>query len=109
MASKVCAILDPVLEFDETSAEITTRGAEKILEHLQMNELSCEYILETHPHADHLSAGYFLKQRLDAPIGMGHLIVDAQRVFAEMYYETPRFKRDGSQFDLLLTDTQNLY
>ena len=71
MESKVCAIIDPVLEFDEASAEITTLGAEKILEHLQINELSCEYILETHAHADHLSAGYFLKQRLNAPIGIG--------------------------------------
>ena len=48
MESKACAIIDPVLEFDESSAEITTHGAEKILEHLQMYELSCKYILETH-------------------------------------------------------------
>ena len=108
MESKVCAIIDPVLEFDETSAEITTLGAEKILEHLQMHELSCEYILETHAHADHLSAGYFLKQRLNAPIGIGQLIVDVQHVFAEMYSETPSFRRDGSQFDLLLADGQKL-
>ena len=108
MESKVCAIIDPVLEFDEASAEITTLGAEKIIEHLQLNELSCEYILETHAHADHLSAGYFLKQRLNAPIGIGQLIVDVQQVFAEMYSETPSFRRDGSQFDLLLPDGQKL-
>ena len=108
MESKVCAIIDPVLEFDEASAEITTLGAEKILEHLQMYELSCKYILETHAHADHLSAGYFLKQRLNAPIGIGQLIVDVQHVFAEMYSETPSFRRDGSQFDLLLADGQKL-
>jgi len=70
--------------------------------------LTCEYILETHAHADHLSAGYFLKQRLSAPIGIGQSIVDVQHVFAEMYSETPSFKRDGSQFDLLLTDGQKL-
>ena len=108
MESKVCAVIDPVLEFDEASAEITTLGAEKIIEHLQINELSCEYILETHAHADHLSAGYFLKQRLNAPIGIGQLIVDVQHVFAEMYSETPSFRRDGSQFDLLLADGQKL-
>ena len=108
MESKVCAVIDPVLEFDEASAEITTLGAEKILEHLQINELSCEYILETHAHADHLSAAYFLKQRFDAPIGIGHLIVDVQHGFAELYSETPKFRRDGSQFDLLLTDGQKL-
>ena len=108
MNSKVCAVIDPVLEFDEASAEITTLGAEKILEHLQINELSCEYILETHAHADHLSAAYFLKQRLNAPIGIGQLIVDVQHVFAEMYSETPSFRRDGSQFDLLLADGQKL-
>ena len=108
MESKVCAIIDPVLEFDEASAEITTLGAEKILEHLQMYELSCKYILETHAHADHLSAGYLLKQRLNAPIGIGQLIVDVQHVFAEMYSETPSFRRDGSQFDLLLADGQKL-
>ena len=106
--SKVCAIIDPVLELEESSAEITTRGADKILEHLRDNELTCEYILETHAHADHLSAGYFLKQRLSAPIGIGQSIVDVQHVFAEMYSETPSFKRDGSQFDLLLTDGQKL-
>lgn len=108
MESKVCAIIDPVLEFDEASAEITTLGAKKILEHLQVNELSCKYILETHAHADHLSAGYLLKQRLNAPIGIGQLIVDVQHVFAEMYSETPSFRRDGSQFDLLLADGQKL-
>ena len=106
--SKVCAIIDPVLELEDSSAEITTRGAEKILEHLRINELSCEYILETHAHADHLSAGYFLKHRLSAPIGIGQSIVDVQHVFADMYSETPNFKRDGSQFDLLLTDGQKL-
>ena len=106
--SKVCAIVDPVLELEESSAEITTRGANKILEHLQVNGLTCEYILETHAHADHLSAGYFLKQRLSAPIGIGESIVDVQCVFADMYSETPSFKRDGSQFDLLLTDGQKL-
>ena len=108
LESKVCAIIDPLVELEETSAEITTRGAEKILEHLRINELSCEYILETHSHADHLSAAYFLQQRLAAPIGIGQLIVDVQHVFAEMYSETPSFKRDGSQFDLLLRDGQEL-
>lgn len=106
--SKVCAIIDSVLELEECSAEITTRGADRILEHLRVNGFSCEYILETHAHADHLSAGYFLKQRLSAPIGIGQSIVDVQHVFAEMYSESPSFKRDGSQFDLLLTDGQKL-
>ncbi len=106
--SRVCAIIDPVLELEESSAEITTRGADKILEHRRVSGLTCEYILETHAHADHLSAGYFLKQRLSAPIGIGQSIVDVQHVFAEMYSETPSFKRDGSQFDLLLTDGQKL-
>lgn len=108
MESKVCAVIDPVLEFDEASAEITTHGAEKILEHLQINELSCEYILETRAHADRFSAGYFLKQHLNAPIGIGQLIVDVQYVFAEMYSESLNFKRDGSQFDFLLKDGQKL-
>ena len=108
LESKVCAIIDPVLELEESSAEVTTRGADKILEHLRINELSCEYILETHAHADHLSAGYFLKQRLSAPIGIGRSIVDVQHVFADMYSETPSFRCDGSQFDLLLRDGQKL-
>ena len=108
MESKVCVIIDPVLELDESSAEITTRGADKIIEHLRVNELFCAYILETHAHADHLSAGYFLKQRLSAPICIGQAIVDVQHVFATMYSETPSFRRDGSQFDLLLTDGEKL-
>ena len=108
LESKVCAILDPVLEYDETSVGIRTLGAEKILEHLQMYELSCEYILETRAHADHLSAGYYLKQRVNAPIGFGQFNVDVQHVFAEIYSESPNFKRDGSQFDLLLKDGQKL-
>ena len=102
--SKVCAIIDPVLELDESSAEITTRGANKIIEHLRNNELSCKYILETHAHADHLSAGFYLKKRLSIPIGIGQAIVDVQHFFADMYSETLSFKRDGSQFDLLLAD-----
>jgi glyoxylase-like metal-dependent hydrolase (beta-lactamase superfamily II) len=106
--SKVCAIIDPVLELEVSSAEITMRGADKILEYLRNSELSCKYILETHAHADHLSAGYLLKQRLAAPIGIGQSIVDVQRGFADMYSETPNFKRDGSQFDILLKDGQKL-
>ena len=108
MDAKHCAIIDPTLELDESSAEITTRGADRIIEHLRINELTCKYILETHAHADHLSGGYFLKQRLSAPVGIGQAIVDVQHVFADMYSETPSFKRDGSQFDLLLTDGQKL-
>ncbi len=106
--SKACAVIDPVLELDQASAEITTHGANRILEHLESNDLRCQYILETHVHADHLSAGYFLKQRLGAPIGIGQAIVDVQQVFADMYSESADFKRDGSQFDLLITDGQTL-
>ena len=106
MEARVCAIIDPVLELEESSAEITTLGAETILEYLRANQLSCEYILETQAHAYHLSAGYFFTQRTGAPIGIGQLIVDVQHVFTEKYSEPPRFKRDGAQFDLLLKDGQ---
>ena len=108
MDARSCVIIDPVLELDESSAEITTRGADAIIEFLRMNGLTCHFILETHAHADHLSGSYYLKQRLAAPIGIGELIVDVQHVFADMYSETPSFKRDGSQFDLLLSDGQQL-
>mgnify|MGYP001157506458 FL=1 len=108
MEAGVCAVIDPVLDLDEASAEISTHGANRILSHIENNALSCQYILETHVHADHLSAGYFLKKRLKTPIGIGHGIVEVQHVFAEMYSESPSFQRDGSQFDLLMTDGQRL-
>lgn len=76
-----CAIIDPVLDFDEKSGSIETRQAELILDHVKRNELTVEWILDTHPHADHFSAAAYLKEMTRAPTGIGCEVVRVQNLW----------------------------
>ena len=108
MKNKVCVVIDPVLDLNDGSAEISTHSAGRIVRFIEDCELRAAYVLKTHAHADQLSAGCYLKQKLSAKIGISSRIVDIQRNFAGIYSESPHFPVDGSQFNILLNDQQIL-
>jgi len=104
-STRRAAIIDPVLEFDEKSGGTSTAGAEAVLAQAQQRGLQIDWILETHAHADHLSAGHFLRQRLPAArLAIGEGIREVQRGFRELFNFGPGFAVDGSQFDHLFRD-----
>jgi glyoxylase-like metal-dependent hydrolase (beta-lactamase superfamily II) len=108
MDNGVCVVIDPVLDINDGAAEISTHSADRVVRFIEECELHAVYIFETHAHADHLSASYYLKQKLSAKIGISSLIGEIQRKFAGIYSESPHFAVDGSQFDILLNDQQTL-
>ncbi|MCK8787549.1 MBL fold metallo-hydrolase [Roseomonas sp. NAR14] len=99
-ATRRCAIVDPVLDYDEKSGTIATRSADAILDHLVAHDLRVDWILDTHPHADHLSAAAYLRQRTGAPTAIGEHVVAVQRLWQEIY-GLPDLAADGSQWDRL--------
>ena len=99
-----CAIIDPVLDYDPKSGRTRTASAEAVIEYVTARQLRVEWILETHAHADHLSAAPFLKSRLGGRTAIGARITDVQRVFGSLFNLGPDFRADGSQFDRLLAD-----
>jgi glyoxylase-like metal-dependent hydrolase (beta-lactamase superfamily II) len=103
-ATRLCAIVDPVLDFDEKSGATATRSADAILAHVQREGLRVGWILDTHPHADHLSAAAYLRQQTGAPTGIGARVVDVQRLWQGLYHLGPEFPTDGSQWDHLFDD-----
>lgn len=100
-----CAIIDPVLDFDEKSGATATVQADLILECVAENELTVEWILDTHPHADHFSAAAYLKEKTGAPTGIGTEIVQVQKLWKEIY-NLPELAADGSQWDHLFADSE---
>src|SRR5688572_17719786 len=105
--TRLAAVIDPVLGFDAASGEVDTRSAENILAAAKDQGLSIELALETHAHADHLSAAPLFKARTGAKIGIGAKIRDVQKVFRPMF-AAEDVKGDGGDFDLLLDDRQSL-
>jgi glyoxylase-like metal-dependent hydrolase (beta-lactamase superfamily II) len=102
-ATKRCAIIDPVLDFDPKSGSIASHSADALLKHLEDNGYTLEWILDTHPHADHLSAAAYLKQKTGAATAIGEKVVEVQRIWKEIY-NLPDFPADGSQWDRLFAD-----
>jgi glyoxylase-like metal-dependent hydrolase (beta-lactamase superfamily II) len=101
--TKRCAIIDPVLDFEEKSGSIATRSADALLDHVAKCSYRLEWILDTHPHADHFSAAAYLKERTGAPMGIGAKVVEVQKLWKEIY-NLPDFPADGSQWDRLFAD-----
>lgn len=99
-----CAIIDPVLDYDPKAGRTSHTSAEKVIDYVQSNHLSVAWILETHAHADHLSAAPYLKARLGGCLAIGSHITDVQKVFKGIFNLEPGFKLDGSQFDHLFKD-----
>ena len=100
------AIVDPVLDYDIYSGRTETAFAERLVERVRERGLGIEWILETHVHADHLSAGSFLKGVVGGQTAIGSHIVDVQAVFKDIYNLPPEFLADGSQFDRLFGDEE---
>ena len=106
-ASRRIAILDPVLDFDEKSGRVSTEFADNLLGEIARRGLSVDWILDTHPHADHFSAAAYLKDKLGAPTAIGAKIVDVQKLWKGIY-NLPDFPADGSQWDRLFADGDTL-
>lgn len=96
-----CAIIDPVLDFDAKAARVSTASAQTILDYIAEQKLAVAWILETHAHADHLSAAYWIKQQVGGSIAIGDGITGVQSHFASLFNLGPEFVPDGSQFDHL--------
>lgn len=99
-----CAIVDSVLDYDPKSGRTGTSSADKLVAFVQEKELTVEWILETHAHADHLSAAHYLRQVLGGKIAIGVAITNVQDVFKRIFHLEPEFQPDGRQFDRLLQD-----
>ncbi len=103
-----CAIVDSVLDYDPKSGRTRTASADKVIEYVQANRLQVEWILETHAHADHLTAAPYLKAKLGGRTGIGEHIATVQKVFKGIFNLEPAFRQDGSQFDHLFRDGEEL-
>jgi glyoxylase-like metal-dependent hydrolase (beta-lactamase superfamily II) len=95
-----CAIIDSVLDYDPKSGRTSHTSADKVIAYVRSKSLTVKYILETHAHADHLSAAVYLKEQLGGAIGIGAGIKTVQGVFKKIFNLEPTFKADGAQFDL---------
>lgn len=102
--SQAAVIIDPVLDFDYKSGRTKTTGAQRLIDFVRANNLQLEWILETHAHADHLSAAPFVKSELGGRIGIGEHIQDVQKIFKEVFDLEKEFLPNGAQFDHLFTD-----
>jgi glyoxylase-like metal-dependent hydrolase (beta-lactamase superfamily II) len=102
-AAKACAIIDPVHDFDEKSGQTATTNADKLLAFIKEKGYRLEWILDTHPHADHFSAAHYLKQQTGAPTAIGEKVVEVQKLW-KGFYNWPDFPADGSQWDRLFAD-----
>ncbi len=98
--TRKCAIIDPVLDYDEKSGSTATVNADALLDYVKQQGLTVEWILDTHPHADHFSAARYLQEKTGAPTAIGAHVVDVQKLWKGIY-NWPDFPADGSQWDRL--------
>ena len=102
--STACAIVDSVLDYDPAAGRTDTASAARIVEHVRAHGLTVEWLLETHVHADHLSAAPWLQERLGGRIGIGENITVVQDTFGKIFNAGTEFERDGRQFDALFRE-----
>lgn len=107
-STKDCAIIDPVLDFDQNAGKISHTNADTIINFIQQQGLQPVYIIETHAHADHLSSAPYLKEKLGGKIVIGKYIDDVQKTFKPIYDLGSSFKTDASQFDILTEEGSTL-
>lgn len=103
-ASSACAVIDSVMDIDYAAGRITSTSADEVIAFIRQNGLKLEWIIETHVHADHLSAAPYIQQELGGKIGVGDQITVVQDTFGKVFNEGTEFERDGSQFDALFKD-----
>ncbi|MDP2782794.1 MBL fold metallo-hydrolase [Devosia sp.] len=102
--SNACAVIDSVMDIDYAAGRITYDGADKIIAYIQDQKLDLQWLIETHVHADHLSAAPYIQGKLGGKLGIGENIKIVQETFGKVFNEGTEFQRDGSQFDRLFTD-----
>jgi glyoxylase-like metal-dependent hydrolase (beta-lactamase superfamily II) len=102
-STRHCALIDPVLDYDEKSGSVATASADALLDYVREHDLTVEWILDTHPHADHFSAAGYLKERTGAKTAIGERVVDVQQLWKKIY-NLANFNADGSQWDRLMAD-----
>ena len=101
--TKKCAIIDPVLDYDEKSAATASMNADRLLNFTAGKGYKVEWILDTHPHADHFTAAAYLREKTAAPTAIGEKVTEVQELW-KAYYNWPEFPADGSQWDKLFAD-----
>lgn len=99
-----CAVVDSVLDYDPKSGRTRTSSADRLIDFIRAKDLRVEWLLETHAHADHLSAAHYLRKQVGGKIAIGAGITDVQNVFKGIFHLEPEFHPDGSQFDYLFDD-----
>ena len=107
-ASNRCALIDSVLDYDPKSGRTSTESADKLIARVRELGATVDWLLETHVHADHLSAAPYLQEQLGGKLAIGEQITTVQNTFGKLFNAGTRFARDGSQFDCLLKDGDEL-
>ncbi len=103
-SSTSCAVIDSVMDIDYAAGRITYEHADEIIAYIEQHKLKLEWLIETHVHADHLSAAPYIQSKLGGKIGIGDQITVVQETFGKVFNEGTEFQRDGSQFDRLFKD-----
>jgi glyoxylase-like metal-dependent hydrolase (beta-lactamase superfamily II) len=102
--SNACAVIDSVMDIEFAAGRISYESADRIIRHIEDRKLELEWLIETHAHADHLSAAPYIQQKLGGKLGISENIRIVQEVFGKIFNESTEFQRDGSQFDRLFGD-----
>lgn len=108
MTTRRCAVIDPVLDFNYRDGHTSTTSADLIVDYIQKNDLTVDWILETHVHADHLSAAQYMKLQVDGKVAIGAYVTEVQAIFKGIFNESNDFHIDGSQFDYLLENAEQI-
>lgn len=108
-ATKKCAIIDSVMDFEPHGGSVSFESANAIIDFITLREYEVEWVLETHVHADHLSAAPYLKEKLGGQMAIGKRICEVQETFGKVFNEGTEFERDGSQFDRLFGDGDTFF
>jgi glyoxylase-like metal-dependent hydrolase (beta-lactamase superfamily II) len=106
--TKICAVIDSVLDFDANMGRTRTDSADKVISHIKQQGLSLAWLLETHVHADHLSGAPYIQQQLGGRIAIGDQITQVQDMFGDLFNAEDGFSRNGSQFDHLITPNEEI-
>ena len=108
-AGRACAVIDSVLDFDYASGRTDTASADEVIAFIRANDLDLAWVLESHVHADHLSAAPYIQEKLGGRIGIGANITTIQDTFGKIFNEGTEFQRDGSQFDQLFAEGDSIH
>jgi len=106
-ATNRCAVIDSLLDFDQASGRTKTESSDRLIAFVRQQQLECDWIIDTHVHADHLSAAPYVRQQLGGRTAIGEHVSTVQRVFSKIFNEGQSFQTDGRQFDHLFADGEH--